>query len=282
MVTVHDQIKLIDSESERLKEYLDTLSGNALGQPSPCELWTVADVLGHLAWATDYFVTTISRGVQGNLSPPEGFPPLGSVDLSSFNDFIAQKAIDERLALGRGLVPAFQERSDRLLELLSSFAPEELQQHCYSPMRVRPAQDYIPIRIQELAVHGWDIQSAIEGSARLSPESLPAVQDRFPQWLSGKDLPGFRPSLSQSSPLRYRFEITGPSPVRHDIVAGTGGSSLEPSSGDADVTLVCAGDVIGLIAYGRITIDTALSEGGIQIHGDRQSADELLGWLQRH
>ncbi len=53
MVTANDRVKLIHEQSERLKEYLDALSPEALSHPSACEEWTVADVVGHLAWAAE-------------------------------------------------------------------------------------------------------------------------------------------------------------------------------------------------------------------------------------
>ena len=53
MISVPDRIDLVRSESQRLNEYLQGLSPSDLERASACDRWTAADVVGHLAWATN-------------------------------------------------------------------------------------------------------------------------------------------------------------------------------------------------------------------------------------
>ena len=101
MTSIPERIDLVHSESQRLNEYLQGLSPSDLGQSSACDRWTAGDVVGHLAWATNYFMTSISQGIRGDQSPPEGWPDQGTADPGWFADFIAQRAISERQSLGR-------------------------------------------------------------------------------------------------------------------------------------------------------------------------------------
>ncbi len=281
MLSVLERVNLVETESRRLESYLESLAADAWDQPSKCELWSVADVLAHLTWASDYFMTAISGGIKGDVSPPHGWPEAGTSGPEFFNRFIADKAIEARKALGDGLVQEFQARNHRLQELLSSIGPDELDIPCYGPFAPRSIQSFITGRVQELAVHGWDIQSSLEPSTHLSPPAVPIVLERIPQWLAGKGLSGFRTPSSGPSSVRYRLATqVGPN---HDVVA-TGESCVvesvgESPGGDADVILRCDGEAAGLLAYGRAGVDSVFGDGSI--HGDQALGNEFLRWLSR-
>ena len=49
-VKLQDIVKLICSDSERVKQYLKALPPDALKRPTPCEMWNVGDVIAHLIW----------------------------------------------------------------------------------------------------------------------------------------------------------------------------------------------------------------------------------------
>ena len=281
MLSAQERVNLVETESRRLEAYLESLSANAWDQPSKCDLWSVADVLAHLTWAADYFITAISHGIKGDVSPPQGWPEAGTSGPEFFNGFIAEKAIEARITLGDGLVQEFQARNHQLQELLSSVDPDELDLPCYGPFAPRTVQSFITGRVQELAIHGWDIQSSLEPSAHLSSPTVPIVLERMPQWLAGKGLSSFRSPSSAPSTVRYRFATqVGPN---HDVVT-TGESCVvesvgESPGGDADVYLRCDGEAAGLLAYGRVTVDSVFGAGSVQ--GDQNLGNEFLNWLRR-
>ena len=281
MLSAQERVNLVETESRRLEAYLGSLSADAWDQSSKCDRWSVADVLAHLTWAADFFMTAISRGIKGDLSPPQGWPEAGTSGPDFLNGFIAEKAIEARIALGDGLVQEFQVRNHRLQQLLSSLGPDELDMPCYGAFAPRTTQSFITGRVQELAVHGWDIQSSLEPSAHLSSPTVPIVLERIPQWLASKDLSSLRAPSSGPSTVRYRLATqVGPN---HDVVA-TGGSCVVESAGespgdDADVLLRCDGEAAGLLAYGRVTVDSVFGAGSIQ--GDQNLGNEFLSWLRR-
>lgn len=184
MLSVLERVNLVETESHRLEEYLGSLAANAWSQSSKCDLWTVADVLAHLTWASDYFMTAIAAGRKGDVSPPHGWPETGTSGPEFFNSFIGEKAIEARKNLGDGLFQEFQARNHQLLEIFASVSPDELDIPCYGPFAPRNVQSFITGRVQELAVHGWDIQSSLEPATHLTPATVPVVLERMPQWLA--------------------------------------------------------------------------------------------------
>ena len=66
-----------------------------------------------------------------------------------------------------------------------------------------PASEYVELRIQELAIHDYDIRSSFQSDARLDPESVPILLDMTPRWLRMC----FRPSERLTMPVVYRFNV---------------------------------------------------------------------------
>jgi uncharacterized protein (TIGR03083 family) len=111
-------VKLLQSESERLSQYLHPLSPDAWTRPSACEGWEVRDVVGHLTWVAEFYADTISRGVQGDTSLLTDRPPGDGPEAAVFNAYIAQRAIAWRERLGEQLLPTFRTRYEQLHHLL--------------------------------------------------------------------------------------------------------------------------------------------------------------------
>ena len=71
MTTHEDRVKVLHSESERLRHYLGGLPADAWTKQSACDLWQIQDVVGHLVGGAEFYAETVARGVQGISSPPE-------------------------------------------------------------------------------------------------------------------------------------------------------------------------------------------------------------------
>ena len=121
-------VKLIKSESERLMEYFDSLSPEDLEKASPCEKWTVGEVIAHLVWHVETYRDMMERGLRGDLSPTEGLPsvPTGTPNRQVIVDeSYGQAAIDRRRSLGRDLILSFTEQYGKLNTLLAGITPED-------------------------------------------------------------------------------------------------------------------------------------------------------------
>ena len=56
MVSTAEGIELIEAETGRIKAYLRGTGPDQWGLDSPCEGWTVGDVIGHLGWAAEFSI----------------------------------------------------------------------------------------------------------------------------------------------------------------------------------------------------------------------------------
>ena len=70
--TSRTQAELIRTESERIMEYFDSLSPEDLEKPSPCERWTVGEVIAHLVWHVETYGGMMERGLRDYLLPLRG------------------------------------------------------------------------------------------------------------------------------------------------------------------------------------------------------------------
>ena len=75
MDLIRTRVELIHSEAQRLGRFFDSLTPEDLNRKSACDLWEVGDVIAHLVWVADFYLDTISRGINGDASAPEGRPP---------------------------------------------------------------------------------------------------------------------------------------------------------------------------------------------------------------
>ena len=88
-------------------------------------------------------------------------------------------------------------------------------------------------------------------------------------WLSRT----FRPAPDLTAPIRYRFDVSEPVPIRQDLLVSQDGFQREPvTDRAADVTFHCTtGDYL-LFVYGRLPVDRAVETGRLAIEGDRAQA----------
>ena len=74
MATQAALAQVVQTESARLQQYLTALPADAWMQPSACALWDIRDVVAHLSGIAHGYTDRITRGLQGDTSPSQGFP----------------------------------------------------------------------------------------------------------------------------------------------------------------------------------------------------------------
>jgi hypothetical protein len=145
-----------------------------------------------------------------------------------------------------------------------------------------PVQQFLPMSLQELVLHGWDIRSRREAETPLAPESLPALVELIAtSRTSGFLAWAFRPGAQLPAPVRYRFEVTGPQPSRVDIVVEGERAHLE-AAGDtpASVTFFCNPETYVLVMYGRLSLEAARAGSRLRIEGDQALARAFGQWFK--
>jgi uncharacterized protein (TIGR03083 family) len=280
--TFADRVQVLQSESERIRQYLHGLSPTALSQPSACTEWQTQDVIAHLIGVAETYANSVARGLQGDTAPPPGRLPAGQATGALAAAGIAQRSIAARQALGDQLLPAFDAANDRLNSLLAGLEPEQRTIPCYHPGGIVKAQNFIDLRLKELALHEWDIRTGLEPPAQLSPASLPAMLTTISESIASGSLRwAFWSGPLLPAPVRYRFAVTGPGPSKSDLVVDGTTLRLE-TAGDAtaDVTVRCDTETFVRLVYGRLNLEAAVSAGHLTIEGNPHLGLALSQWFR--
>lgn len=277
-----DQVDVIQAESKRLNEYLNTLSIDTLTRPSAVDGWDIGDVVAHLVFGSSGFRGFVTRGLQGDTSTPKVLWDPGATAAS------AAARIDElstarRAELGDDqLIPTFKQTSGLVCELLDGLGPSELATTCYHlVLGVTPIRETLKWWITELGMHSLDIRSVLEDDAHLSPEVLPAFMDFMPDVVRWS----FQGTSALPAHVRFRWEVDprqGQPPTRNDIVVHGDSAAMEPSGpAPADVTFHCDAETFALLMYGRgrLGFDSALASGRLSMEGDRELVLRFARWF---
>jgi uncharacterized protein (TIGR03083 family) len=279
MAALAAHVTLIQAEAERLAQYLATLPPDAWRQPSACQGWEVRDVVAHLIQGAQFYVHTISRGVQGDMArPPELVPPaLARAAL------IAQSAIACRERLGEALLPTFRARYAELSALLAQLDPGDWEKLCYytSEPRSRPVREFLALSVQELAIHGWDIRSRLDPAFHLSPESVAVLVQHTPRRLGRPHRAVFPLPPEFPGPVRFRWELRGAVVDTHDVIVEHGRCRMEPADASAaQVTFRGEAETFVLLLYQRLLLTVATATGSLVVEGNRELAAAFDRWLQ--
>ena len=276
---------MIRSESDRLKRHLDALDPERWGRPTGLEAWDVRHVVIHLTERTaELYFGTISRGVRGDVSEPPGFD-FGSVgDYASRRRAIAEGPIARQETPAETLIEQFGESYDRLSSLLASLGAQDWDKPCWVPSGTRVVRDFIPLIIQELVIHGWDIHSRFEPWPGLSVDCVSVALQRSLELFSnpGEVLysPGFSLGSAEARPVRCRVRLTGPAPVEHDLTLDGSRFRMEPPATLApDVKLECDAETCVLLMYKRVTPDEAIKNDRLSARGDGSLIADFELWL---
>ena len=272
-------VTLIQAEAERLAQYLATLPPDAWRQPSACQGWEVRDVVAHLIQGAQFYVHTISRGVQGDMARP---PELASPAIARAA-FIAQSAIACRERLGEALLPTFRTRYVELSALLAQLSGGDWEKLCYytSEPRSRPVREFLALSVQELAIHGWDIRSRLEPVFHLSPESVAVLVQHTPRRLGRPHRAVFPLPPEFPGPVRFRWELRGAVVDTHDVIVEHGRCRLEPADASAaQVTFRAEAETFVLLLYQRLLLTVATATGSLVVEGDRELTAAFDRWLQ--
>src|SRR5207302_8518428 len=126
MDTFTDRVKVLQAESERIKQYLHALPPAALSKPSACTQWQVQDVIAHLVGVAETYANSVSRGLQGDTAPLPGRLPAGQATAAVSAESIAQRSIAARKSFGDQLLATVDAAHNRLNSLLAGLERGQL------------------------------------------------------------------------------------------------------------------------------------------------------------
>ena len=123
-------------------------------------------------------------------------------------------------------------------------------------------------RVQEIAIHGWDIRSAFDPAAEISEAGAQEIATVAHRWLGVC----FQP-VEGGAHARFRFEVSGPNAFSEDVVLEGDGFRIEPA-GEAtpDVTFRSNTSAYVLLVYGRLDISSGSVPVQLEIDGPLETA----------
>ena len=273
--TIRGEIAVIGALARGLYEFLSNLSEDDMGRQSACEAWTVRDVAGHLANRAERQIASMTRGRAGDSGPPANFnAPSDMMAMSAAN---ADADIAYAQSLGADLLLTFGRHYRELHQLLDGFGGNDWRCDCWHPRRgTMTAREYVSQRIQELAVHDWDIRSAFDADAPLHPEAIPVLLGMSAHWLRAAYNPGDDPPAGE---VRYRFALTDAEPM--DVLVAPAGAQAGVGLHNDQIalTIECDANTYLLLAYGRLDLEAAIAEGRLKTTGQSELLSRFAKWM---
>jgi uncharacterized protein (TIGR03083 family) len=261
--------RLARFEAERLASYLGSLSPEGWDHSTACDLWQVGDVVGHLVWIGEFYVTFITRALAGDVTPPPGSPRDERYAGLPPEDFYDLKAREYRDFMGNQILPTFVRRFDALSQVLESLTPDDYEKPCFYHSGNRPVWTLADLTVQELAVHAWDIQSRTEPGTPLSPESQPVLLERVVQ----RPQPAVLLTQTETSPATLRFQLAGAVSRAYVFTLTLDTTRIEEASdAPAMATLSCDAETFIMALYRRQSFADAIAAGRISLSGDEALA----------
>ncbi|MCH8989838.1 MAG: maleylpyruvate isomerase family mycothiol-dependent enzyme [Chloroflexi bacterium] len=278
MNEIEQRVAVAKRLAANIREYLGKLTPEQWELPSACAEWQVRDVVSHLIGGAERQAESMERGRGGDSNPPAGFVPPEPAALSAAN---AQRDIDRRDQLSGNILETFDAGYEKLHREFDGFGQGSWDTLCWHVRRgAMTAASYVELRIQELAIHDWDIRSAFQPGAGLDPDCVPVLLDLSPTWLGMC----FRPSARLSKPVVYGFGV-GPEEARQFRMSVTGDAfEMVPAGLDdalqADLSLAATAEQYLLFTYGRLTAAEGISSGKLTVQGDTAHLDQFEVWFK--
>ena len=252
--------------------YLRELTSDQWELPSACAEWRVRDVVSHLIGGAERQAESMERGRRGDSNPPAGFSNLDAAELSAIN---AQRDIDRSIQLEGHSLESFDVSYGKLHQEFDRYHGDAWDILAWHARRgAMPASAYVELRIQELAIHDYDIRSSFQSDAGLDPDSVPILLDMTPRWLRMC----FRPSDRLARPVAYRFNA-GSETYRMDAI----GDAFEMKAGDVtqvDLSLSASAEDYLLFTYGRLSAVDGIASGKLISIGDQSHLDQFEVWFK--
>ena len=259
MLSHENQVEALRSEYERLARHLRALDADGLAAPSTCEGWSAADVAAHLAWNARLYIRSLGMGLAGEAPPP---PPTGGGPKITA-DFVRDRAVELREKLGDGLLQSFEEHNAGFIDMLDGL-DSDVRETLTVPFLndTIPLRRLIGLRINEVALHSWDVRSPADDQAALVEDAALASIELWRDTIGRRLRPG--------PDARIRIE-----PADGEAFDVTGGDSpaTGPPSGEANATLAGLASTIALFLSGRADL------GAVEVGGDRAAAESFAEHL---
>lgn len=224
--------------------------------PTWCTGWTVREVVAHLAEGVERFGMQVRGGLAGD--PVE----FTMADREARRQVVKALPDDE-------LLSELKRRTGAFFDYLDTLPESELTRVCI-PMAAGPAApaSVAVLRLQEPALHYWDILALEQTDATLDFESAALLAD----YVIGNAPRQTKPDALADLNATYSLDASGPGGGPVTITCADGKATVSRGgSAAADLTLTT--EALVRLLWGRVDIERALASG--QLRGNAEAARTL-------
>jgi uncharacterized protein (TIGR03083 family) len=222
----------LHASHDRLAAALGNLTADQATTQSFCDDWSVAQVASHLGSGAEIFRLHLAAGAKGEEAMEnDAFPPI-------WDAWNAKAPLDQvRDALATDA--AFLDDVDALTD------DERERWHLNLFGMEQDLSTFLQLRLNEHAVHSWDVIVSFDPTATLPDDATTYVVDS----LAGVVGWAGKPAKAQVS---VEVRTTSPERAFH-LVLGPGGAALKPSLDDTDAAeLLLPSEAFVRLVYGRL------------------------------
>ncbi|MCU1397381.1 MAG: hypothetical protein JWN62_490 [Acidimicrobiales bacterium] len=227
-----DQLHALHASAERLRAIVESLDATQLTERAYPAEWTIADTLSHLGSGAVIMRSGLEAAVSGT-------PVADGFNQSVWDEWNAKSPAEQ----AAGVIAAdhaFLERASALTE--DQIATVKFP---FGPMSLG-LPEALGMRLNEHAMHTWDVEVVLDPSAVLSEQAAGVVLAALPMIarFAAKDDGVARDLTIRTSDPTHEFALT----------TGDGSVSLTPGAGDGPVVELPAESFARLV-YGRLDVD---------------------------
>jgi uncharacterized protein (TIGR03083 family) len=253
-------LRLSRAEYDALLAYLQQLPPAGWTEQSACAEWKVYQVVSHIGWQPEIIGAMLKAGLRGS--------PAMTDD--------QRKAIWARFDAMQPdeVLPALKANNDAFVALTDSLSEAELGQTIPWIFGPAPLASVLASRLNEQALHAWDITSVHEKQAKLTPAAVPdLVAANVPARVGRLAQPTQAEALVGKT-IQVRYTQPGGSAslkVDKDSVGATPGQADAP-----DLTVELPAEALVRLIWGRYDVTAGVKSGEVKL-----SRPDLADSLQK-
>jgi uncharacterized protein (TIGR03083 family) len=257
--TFQEVLAALKHEDQALRQEVESQSAAYAEQDSFCSAWKNYQVISHLASGAEIFQRTLESALDGK----EALTPEGRQAIWGYFDGLAPQEV----------YPQYKDRVGKLIAYLDALPESKHNEIVPTFAGNLPLPRALLTRLNEMALHVWDLRVKRDASARLDDKAaellLPMVVDRLPNRAK-------REGLDELRGRPIGFDISGPTSTQFTLNPGTEQATVEEGlPGNALFSVKMSAEAFQRLVAGREPIDKAVTAGSAQVSGDTSSMTSL-------
>lgn len=256
-------LRLSRAEYDGLLAYLEQLPPAGWTEQSACKDWQVYQVVSHIGSQPEIVGGAIKAGVFGE-------PPMTDEQRRAiWGYFDGLQPLE--------VLPAFRKNNDAFYQMVEAFDERQLGSTIPSFVGPAPLATVLASRLNEQALHTWDVRWARDKGAKLTPDAVPTLLELnlLPPFAARLARPDRAPRLVGKT---IGFLLREPEGAVNVAVEPDGATFSRARAASADVTAELPAEAFARLIWGRYDARAGLESGELKL-SDPSLAAELQALL---